>query len=371
MIFKFIICILALTSFVFISTSACAQTLPENNKNEPAAEKQKTAWSAQITRRQNETNKINGLEFSQMNIPVFLVNSQNRFRPYVEIEILYPASNKELFVGKKKLLRSVDGKYKLSFYLTSKVNQFSLEARPISKSLPEEKALNTSRPEAQTNHSEIEKEVIFVQSPDAQEYRQTDPLNILRVAIGANLLNYFQTGYGDYAAWMAWIGLSYLSPVYVYNLGWQAELEGTLFAVKSNQSNIAPQVYHGTLQAYYKFNHASDTDLEYFSFFGADYLTMQSNGAAFGIKDLISPRFGFVARKIISEKEDWFLKLGLTPADQKLENAGFDLDVSKSWLQDNLRRLEVGIKYQQYKMNDSALTNVRVIMSTLYLSYTL
>ncbi len=365
------------TQFVWAQTTNATSISGDDTKQlvlaptEPSApvDKKKTSWAAEIIRRQNETNKIDKLEFLVSTVPVYLMNNQNRFRPYVEIDIIYPDLSKELFIGKRKLVRMPDQKFRLSFYLTSKINQLALESRPIKKKPKEGEPAQAFDPKAVED--KIENEVIFIQSPDAQEYKQTDPLNILRVALGGSLLTYTQTNYDDYSAWMAWLGLSYQSPVVAYNLGWQADLEGTVFAVKTSKSNVAPQVYHGVLMGYFKFDREMNSDMDYSAFFGLDYLTMQSNGAGFGIKDLISPRFAFSARKIINEKEDWILKFGLSPAKVNLDNVGFDFDISKSWLQDNLRRLEVGLKYQQYRITDAVQTKVRMSMSTIYISYTL
>ena len=326
-------------------------------------EKQKTSWSAKVNRRQNEANKIVGLEFLKLEVPVYLVQNQQRFRPYVELLIQYPSPDKDLFVGAKKLMKSKEGNFKLSFFLTSKVNQLLIESRP--------RSLVSTNSSEQSAALQIEKEVIYVLSPDAQEYKETDPLNILRVAGGISLMSYYQTGYDDYAAWMASLSLSYTSPIIKYNLGWETNFEGTILPIKTNKSNISPQVYHAELVAYYQFERKAETAQQYSLQGGFDYITMQSNGAPFGIKDLITPRLAFLARYIINEKEDWMLKFGICPGDMKLEQSGIDLDLSKGWLQSNSRRLEIGFKYQQYKINPDIQTNVRLVLSTVYLSYTL
>ncbi|MBC7741392.1 MAG: hypothetical protein H7061_04290 [Bdellovibrionaceae bacterium] len=355
--------------FLFLSSSFGADSKPPVPE-----EKQKTSWSAKITRRQNEANKINDLTFAKLEVPVYLVQNQKRFRPYVELLIQYPSTTKDLFIGPKKLLRTKEGYFKISFFLTSKINQLLLEARPKDPNLA---ATQAPAPVGATGSTEIvpgsqvEKEVIYVVSPEAQEYKETDPLNILRVASGPSLLNYYQTGYDDYAAWMLWLGLSYTSPVIIYNLGWEGVFEGTIFPVKTNQSNIAPQVYHANVTAYYQFERNSSSAFQYSIIGGFDYLTMQSNGAAFGIKDLVTPRMAFATRYIINEQEDWKLKIGLNPGDIKLQQSGFDFDFSKGWLQSNGRRLEIGFKYQQYKIAPLPDISVRVVLSTLYLSYTL
>ena len=106
-------------------------------------------------------------------------------------------------------------------------------------------------------------------------------------------------------------------------------------------------------------------------FAGINYLSVLSNGAPFGIKNLIVPDLGARFRYVVSEKADYYASLRLAPFDTSFKDLGYEIEFSRSYLFSNLHRGEFGLKYSDYGFHPNVDETVGIRLISIFLSYSL
>jgi len=316
---------------------------------------QKTTWLAQLIRVKTDQNYIPGLIFELEKNPVVLVRSENKFRPLVTLKGVIKSLNQDsvlVLENKFKIpLNSQSGVFKFNVYLTSKKNEINLSLK---------------------NKGQVFNEKIFLVSPEAEEYNVVSPWDSIRVSIGSTYFNYNQTGYVPFYSWVGNLALRYHSPEKLDYFGFNTDLEMTVLTVKSNQNNYAPQVgqYRFELMYFDEWKENPQYKLHYL--LGGTYLTMLSNGATFGFKNLLAPDVGVRVRKITGEQTDIAATLRLALMDTKLLDRGIELEIGTGYVFKNSHRGETGVKYLDYAYSpDKNKDQVSLKMITFFISYTL
>jgi len=355
--------ILFISIFIFFSSiNAYAEdvVLPEeevdySKATQNQAETQKTTWLAQIIRVKTESNNIPGLVFELEKNPVLLVKNENKFRPLVTlkgvIKSLPPESVLVLENKYKIPLNQQTGLFKFNVYLTSKKNEINLTFKTKNK---------------------VFSEKIFLVSPEAEEYNVVSPWDSIRVSLGGTYFNYNQTGYSAFYSWVGNLALRYHSPEKIGYFGFNTDLEMSVLTVKSNQNNYAPQIGQFRFELMYFDEWTQDPQYKLHYLLGGTYLTMFSNGAAFGFKNLIAPDLGVRVRQITGEQTDLSATARLSLMDTQLQDRGLELEISTGYLFKNSHRGETGLKYLDYTYRpDKNRDQVSLKMITLFVSYTL
>ena len=314
-----------------------------------------TTWLAQVIRVKSADNNIPGLVFEQERNAVFLVRDEARFRPLVSLRgVIKGFAKGSQFVLENKFRIPVDEKtgfFSINVYLTSKKNEINLILRSGDK---------------------VSTEKVFLVAPEAEEYNVTSPWDSVRVLLGTTYFYYNQTGYSPFYSWVGNFALRYHSPEKIGYFGFNTDLDLAIVTFKSNQNDYAPQVGQLRLEVMYFDEWAQDPQYKIHYLLGGSYLTMLSNGAAFGFKNLIAPDFGVRVRRITGEQSDLAATLRLSLMDTKLKDRGVELELSSGFIFKNSHRGELGVKYLDYMYSpDKNKDQVSLKMTTLFLSYTL
>jgi len=318
-------------------------------------ELKQTTWLAQVIRVKSESNNIASLVFEQEKNPVFLVRDETRFRPLVSLRgVIKGFSKGQQLVLENKYNIPVNEKtgfFNINVYLTSKKNEINLILRSADK---------------------VAIEKVFLVAPDAEEYNVSSPWDSIRVLLGTTYFYYNQTGYSPFYSWVGNFALRYHSPEKIGYFGFNSDLDLAIVTFKSNQNNYAPQVGQLRLEVMYFDEWTKDPQYKIHYLLGGSYLTMLSNGATFGFKNLVAPDFGVRIRHITSEHSDLAATLRLSLMDTKLQDRGIELELSSGFIFKNSHRGELGLKYLDYMYSpDKNKDQVSLKMTTLFLSYTL
>lgn len=324
------------------------------NKSMLSLAPKKTTWWAKVVRQNVKKNIIPEMRFTATKYPIYLVNSDDKFRPLAVIEIsLLNDPTGELYVdGIERLPKNPEtGRHILFAYLNSKSNEVVLTYKN-----PEGKAAA---------------EKIFIIAPEAQEYEVVQPSDAVRFLMGSTYLKYAQTSYTTYYSWTGLLGLRYSSPEKLSHFGINGEVDMTVLTIDSNQGGLAPQLGEVKLEGIY-FDQPKSITPERFQYLaGAVYLTLLSNGTAFGFKNLIVPDVGVKYRYVTGEKSDYSVTARLALLDTSLKDKGLELEISRSFLLPNLHRSEIGFKYLDYQYHPNEEEYIQTGYMSLFLSYTL
>lgn len=314
---------------------------------------QKTKWEAVVIRDKDVTKQIASLRLLAVKIPVFLVQKDNMFRPLVAVEFEeIPSDGRVLIAGEVPLAKARDPRKKILYaYLNSKQNDVTLVYKVGKKSVKTEKML--------------------IMAPDAQEYSVVSPWDALRIALGSTLLGYQQTGYDTFYSWNGMISLQYHSPERSKKFGYNVDLDATVLTARATEDSYAPQLMTGKIEGVYFYEPPTESVMRYHFLFGLNYLNIFSNGAPFGVKNLITADLGTRLRYIIDEKVDYYGGFRLALFDTKFKDLGFECELSRSLLFKNLHRGEVGFKYLNYSYHPDSDNAVGIRTYTLFISYSL
>lgn len=316
---------------------------------------QQTKWLAQHIRVQTVENTIPGLHFEQDKYAIFLVRDGQKFRPLVSLK----GYLKDFKVGSQLILENrfnvpvneKTGYFVVNIYLTSKKNEINLVLRQKDKQFAEKS---------------------FLVAPDAQEYNVTSPWDSVRVSLGTTYLYYSQTGYSSFYSWIGDFALRYHSPEKVGYFGFSSDLDLSLVTFKSNQNNYAPQVGQFRFEMIYFDNWENQPQYNLHYLLGGSYLTMLSNGASFGFKNLLAPDLGLRIRKVTGPKTDVAATLRLSLMDTQFKDRGVELELSAGFILNNSHRAELGLKYLDYAYSpDKSIDQVKLKTTTFFVSYTL
>jgi hypothetical protein len=313
----------------------------------------KTTWWAKIVRQNVPKNFIPEVRFAATKFPIYLVNSQDRFRPMAIIDISLSDAEGELFVdGTQRLPKNPEtGRHILFAYLNSKSNEVVLTYK------------NTQ--------GVAKAEKIFIVAPEAQEYSVVNPSDAVRFLMGSTYLQYSQTSYTPYYSWTGLLGIRYTSPEKLSHWGINGEADMTVLTIDSNQGGLAPQLGEVKLEAMYFAQPKSITPERFQYLAGAVYLTLLSNGTSFGFKNLIVPDVGVKYRYITGEKSDYSVTARLALLDTDFKDKGLELELNRSFLLPNLHRAEIGFKFLEYQYHPNPDEYIQTGYMSLFISYTL
>jgi len=314
-----------------------------------------TTWIAQVIRIKSSDNVIPDLIFEQERSPVFLVRDTHKFRPLVQLKGViknYVKGSQLVLENKYNIpVNEKSGYFQFSVYLTSKKNEVNLILR---------------------RGDQFRTEKLFLVAPEAEEYNVISPWDSIRISLGTTYFYYNQTGYSPFYSWVGQFALRYHSPERKGYFGFSTDLDLGVVTFKSNQNNFAPQVGQVRFELIYFDERKDDPQQKIHYFLGGTYLTMLSNGAAFGFKNLIAPDIGIRLRQITSEQSDWAATFRLALMDTQLKDRGVEIELTSGFIFKNSHRGELGVRYLDYMYSpDKNKDQVSLKMTTLFLSYTL
>lgn len=305
--------------------------LPATLADEKEISSKETTWLAHIVRSQKE-GAISKLILPSAMLPVVMINQGKRFRPMVEISLTFDRPGWKLLIqGTTPVTPTTDKKkYKVFAYINSKINELLLVA---------------NGPEGVS-----ESEKIYIYAPEAQEFNVITPWDAMKITIGSTYLSYKQTGFDDFYSWSGLLSVQLHSPEESSSFGLLGEINVTALTVSSNQNKYGPQLGQGILDGIYFFKWDQSSIWRIQAIAGVNYITMFSNGAPFGFKNLISPELGVRARRILDAKSDLTYEFRFLPMNSSFDliERGFAASVSKSWILANLHRGEAGLKYNDF-----------------------
>lgn len=313
----------------------------------------KTTWWAKVVRMNSQKNFIPEIRMAATKFPIYLVESDNRFRPLAVIDIALDDMNGEIYVdGFQRLPRNPEtGRHVLFAYLNSKSNEVILTYK---------------NPQGLTKA-----EKIFIVAPEAQEYNVVNPSDAVRVLMGSTYLKYNQTGHVPYYSWTGLLGVRYSSPERLSHFGINGEADMTVLTIDSNQGGLAPQLGEVKLEAVYFAQPKSLTPARFQYLAGMVYMTLLSNGTDFGFKNLIVPDIGVKYRYVTGERSDYSVTARLAILDTSLKDKGLELEINRSFLLPNSHRAEIGFKYLDYSYNPTPIDSIKTGYMSLFISYTL
>ncbi|MBN8536590.1 MAG: hypothetical protein J0M15_06020 [Deltaproteobacteria bacterium] len=356
MIFFRFICLFLL---IFVLEGVSAQE--KNEVQKPLQESVKSptidnssTWVAHLIRDKNVNQRISDLLIKEGTIPVTMIFKDQKFRPLVQIPIEFARPGWSVFIQEKFLAPISDqpGSYKLFAYLNDRVNEVEIVVRGPKK--------------------EIERERVYIVSPDAQEYKIVSPWDALRLGLGSALISYKQTGYNSYQAWTGVLAVQFHSPEEKSKFGLISDLSMTALTVSSS-NGLSPQLLQFNGDIIYFFHWSPNSRWRKQALVGLDYFTMLSNGAPFGFKDLVTPEVGGRARYIVNEKEDIIFELRYSPLSgiSNFKERGYIVSYSRSWLLPNLHRVEAGIRLLDFTYQSNPNITASAQTLSLLLSYSL
>lgn len=319
---------------------------------------QKANWAAQVIRTNDPKQSIKDLKLSETTLPVTLMPKDNLLRPMMEVKGTFTRTGWDLYFQNDLILKVKPNRTSFSFfvYLNSKNSTLTLTAK------------------GPDGPPEIEKLVVF--APGAQEFRLTNPWGELYVHLGAAILNYYQTSYGNFNSTSGLLAITYIPPkgnLFLANLNALVDFRSTLLTFSAGPDKLGPQIMQGKLDFTYPFGYFLKGLIQPTAILGASYLTMLSNGSPFGFANLLSPEIGV---RIFSELENdggVNLTFRYTPLDDFLNatQRGLDLRLNYSMHFSNNHRLTLELGLIHFLWQAAPLIKIETSMPTVTLSYTL
>ncbi|MGE5087189.1 MAG: hypothetical protein ACM3MG_12860 [Bacillota bacterium] len=298
---------------------------------------------------------IEGLTLPQTQLPVVMVQNKKNFRPMVEIPLTYNRKGWSLWIqGKTPVTPTTEeGKFKVFAYLKGKVNELHLVARG---------------PQGET-----QSERIYLYSPEAQEFSVVSPWDAVKLTLGSTYLIYQQSGYTDFYSWSGLLSAQIHSPEEGARFGMIGQVSMTALTISSNQKGYGPQIGQGNIDGIYFFPWSLSSRWRNQIMGGLYYVTMFSNGAPFGFKNLFAPEFGFRTRYLLNEKSDFISEFRFMPLNSStdLNERGYSLSFSKSWILPNLHRGEVGLQFNDLRYSASPTDLINMKALSVIFSYSL
>ncbi len=325
--------------------------------SEPPAENsiQRTNWQARIIRSKKSEELMENLGLPEIQLPVVMVHSGTKFRPMVEIPVSFKARGWTLFIQDKIQVTPTGepGKFKIFAYMNGPLNEMLLVAHGPS--------------------GKKRSEIVYIYTPEAQEFNVVTPWDAVKLTIGSSYLGYQQTGYNDFYSWSGLLSVQIHSPEKASAFGYIADANVTAITLTSNQSDYGPQIIQSSLNGIYFFPWSLSTPWRIQALAGIEYSTMITNGSPFGFKDLISTELGLRSRYILNTKSDIASELRLMPLNSSMDlnQLGTMFSISKSWILSNLHRGEVGLRYYtlHYKPDPTQTVSLKTI--SFVISYSL
>ena len=296
---------------------------------EMVKDSKRAAWYAYALRVKPE-DRIDGLNLKFVKLPVFLVPTEQSFRPLIQMRLLYERPGWMLFDGESFALEKINNsqdEHLVYAFLNSRLSTVQIYAMG-----PEEN---------------LEKEKIYVFSPEAKEFKTASVFNSTIFSLGYANLNYKQSTFGTFIAHAIYLGVKYESPENGKRWGYYADVSGTLANIDTSPVN-EPSNYleaHGGMsygvKLFKDFRYRSRLRL------GLSTVNFFTYGRNFGFTGLFGPNLGLKTEFFKSGSKSYTAEIGLSPYSfsdifnertVRIEG-GYNLNLK------NLRRARLALEY--------------------------
>ncbi len=320
---------------------------------ESQAQDHKAGLQATLRRSSIPDHRIAELSFSDEKIAVPFVASENRLRPMVEIKGRLSDPHAELVIleGNSSHLVKSPGNFSIFIFLNSNVSSMVFQMRKSDRKVKNEK--------------------IFILSPGVKDHYLASHSGELMVYLGQGTFRYFQNNFGSYSSSSMVFSAGYQNQIGKSQFSYSADLDFTLWNIKTSPQNASPQVLRVQGQAEYHFLGSGAFEIN--PLVGAQYFTMFSNGSRYGFSNLIAPEIGFKANYRLRNENALRLRFLYLPLDSFTQTSKIGTDTSITWSKrlKNEHRVEVGLAYWNEQFSPSPTAQVKTSMLSLKLGYSL
>lgn len=333
----------------FISGLLLGRGVYAEDTKTPSA--QKANWVGHILRQPAPGAEIHGLDFYNDRVPVVLIPQNGKLRPLIELRGHFLRPGWVLHQPDGKPVSSAPDQIPSDFaiyaYIRGKVNEVDLVAEGPKK--------------------EIERERVFIFSPEAQEFEVVDSWDQFQLSTGITWFDYKQTNFGEYKSDNVLLSFQYKTPYKKSKFGFLGRLDMTVISFASNSVANGPQLLEGKFLASYKINNSPISRWDTSLLFGASYATLFANGSPFGFRDLIAPDVGFSYKYYIDASTAWVGDVNFVSIGNliKFDQFGFDARLARAKLLKSLHRLELGGGFATFRYDASQTVDTKLVFLTV------
>lgn len=348
--------IVILFIFVTMTTSllsSAAAAAPATEKEAPKEKTKKASWVAHILRQRSESG-IQNLSFETERVPVVLVAKNESLRPLVQLKGTYLRDGWQIFAQENKPLTMAEDKktFTIFAYLNSQVNEVALTAKGPDGA--------------------IEREVIYLFAPEAQEFQIVSGWDSIMVSLGIANFSYSQTNFGTFTSTTGVVGVTYLSPEKSSRWGYYGNGDITVLTLDSSPISANPQVISARGDFTYRLPIYETSQWRTRAAAGLYYITMQSNGSPFGFENLFAPDIGVRSQYFKNQRESYVIDFHYVPMESGIfgKQRAFQLGGYWNRTSASLKQWQLGLNYSSSHF-ESSDQNIEVDMLTLSLGYSI
>lgn len=308
---------------------------PEEKKLTPEEQKimkvQKELWFAHILRTRNTGSKIEGLEIPHKQIPVWMIPKGQSIRPLVRLKASLKDPSWRLFVGPNIPANpgGKEGEYLVYAFLNSRVSEVYFEAR--------------------SPRGEVQKEIVYIFAPEAQEFKITSPLDAITVDVGVSQLVYIQSSFGVFTSESALLGLKYMTPENRSGWGVLANARMTVLTLSSSPIDANPQMVEGSFNMTKSHKIFGNPLIRSRLLFGVNTLSVLSHGSDFGFDFLPAPNLGVRSEFFYNARSSYAAEVHFIPYLGIFEGEfGYNLMVSWNTTFRDTDRFSFSATYSNY-----------------------